>query len=152
LGGLMKSSVLGDDSDVDEDEAGGSRIDLTRILARTKQNGATAKERKAATQEDDNTQAREARPTAGSAREKRRKVAEKKAAAKGAARRRKKKDSDGASSGLQFSPGQHIRHPQFGRGVVVKVKGKGEDTEITVAFPDKGVKTLMPTYVPIEKV
>jgi len=56
------------------------------------------------------------------------------------------------SSGDQFSPGDKVRHGTFGEGVVVSSTGVGSDTTVTVAFAGQGVKRLMLSFAPLEKV
>ena len=51
-----------------------------------------------------------------------------------------------------FSPGERVRHPRFGDGVVVSTQAKGEDAEITVAFEGKGVKRLLASLARLETV
>jgi DNA helicase-2/ATP-dependent DNA helicase PcrA len=51
-----------------------------------------------------------------------------------------------------FSPGERVRHPRFGDGVVVSSQAKGEDAEITVAFEGKGVKRLLASLARLEPV
>ncbi|MDN5344334.1 MAG: ATP-dependent helicase UvrD/PcrA [Clostridia bacterium] len=60
----------------------------------------------------------------------------------------------GAARGIQASwqLGDKVQHNAFGLGVVVKISGEGEDTVISVAFPDKGIKQLMVRYAPVRKV
>jgi len=50
-----------------------------------------------------------------------------------------------------FRAGDKVRHPSFGRGMVVSVNGTGGDMVITVAFPAKGIKKLDPEYANLEK-
>ena len=52
----------------------------------------------------------------------------------------------------QFSPGDKVRHGTFGEGVVVSSTGVGSDTTVTVAFSGQGVKRLMLSFAPLEKV
>jgi DNA helicase-2/ATP-dependent DNA helicase PcrA len=42
-----------------------------------------------------------------------------------------------------FRDGQKVRHAMFGEGHVVSSKLTRDDEEVTVAFPDQGVKKLM---------
>lgn len=50
-----------------------------------------------------------------------------------------------------FAVGDKVFHTVFGTGTVVGTgTGGGEDT-ITVAFPDKGIKNLLPQYAPLKK-
>ena len=39
-----------------------------------------------------------------------------------------------------------MRHTSFGAGVVVSSAIRGDDEEVTVAFPGKGVKKLMASF------
>ena len=49
-------------------------------------------------------------------------------------------------SRMEFSPGQAVLHPTFGRGVVITSKRSGDDEEVAVAFPNKGVKRLLASF------
>jgi len=51
-----------------------------------------------------------------------------------------------------FSLGDKVEHNKWGEGVVVSVKGSGDDAEVSVAFPDQGIKKLISRYAPIKKV
>lgn len=51
-----------------------------------------------------------------------------------------------------FLLGDKVRHVKWGEGVIVKVKGEGDNAEISVAFPSQGIKTLIAQYAPLEKV
>ncbi|MHB1418521.1 MAG: DNA helicase PcrA, partial [Bacillota bacterium] len=50
-----------------------------------------------------------------------------------------------------FRAGDKVHHDKFGTGVVVGVKGLGEDAEIAVAFPDLGIKYLINRYARLKK-
>ncbi len=52
----------------------------------------------------------------------------------------------------EFSAGDRVRHDHFGEGVVVSSSGTGGDTQVTVAFAGQGVKRLMLSFAPLEKV
>ena len=53
---------------------------------------------------------------------------------------------------VEWRVGDKAKHGKWGIGTVVSVKGKGEEVELKIAFPDQGVKGLMQKYAPIEKV
>lgn len=53
---------------------------------------------------------------------------------------------------LQWRTGDKAKHSKWGIGTVVSVQGDGEETQLTVAFPDIGIKKLMQKYAPLEKV
>lgn len=48
--------------------------------------------------------------------------------------------------------GDKVQHAKFGVGVIVKTSGSGEDMEISVAFPEQGIKGFMIKYAPIKKI
>ncbi len=45
-----------------------------------------------------------------------------------------------------LAPGQRVRHPRFGWGTIVALRGEGDDTEVTIAFPGGGVRAFMAKY------
>lgn len=52
----------------------------------------------------------------------------------------------------RFSPGQKVRHAQFGEGIVVSSKVQGDDEEVTIAFVGQGVKRLLAGFAKLEVV
>ena len=52
----------------------------------------------------------------------------------------------------EFAPGEKVKHDVFGEGVVVSSSGSGSDTQVTVAFVGEGVKRLMLSFAPIERI
>ena len=50
-----------------------------------------------------------------------------------------------------FKPGQRVRHPKYGEGIVYKREGEGEDAKITVQFPGVGLKKLVEKFAQLEK-
>jgi DNA helicase-2/ATP-dependent DNA helicase PcrA len=55
-----------------------------------------------------------------------------------------------APATTRFRAGQKVRHPRFGEGIVVSSAARADDEEVTVAFPDKGVKKLMAAFAQLE--
>ncbi|RMF38949.1 MAG: DUF3553 domain-containing protein [Chloroflexi bacterium] len=53
---------------------------------------------------------------------------------------------------LQFRPGQRVRHPTFGEGVVLESRARGSDEEVTVNFEEVGTKRLLVSFARLEKV
>jgi len=51
----------------------------------------------------------------------------------------------------EFRPGDKVMHPKLGPGTVVSTKGTGPETEVSVAFPDRGIKTLIARYANLTK-
>ncbi|BAQ08802.1 ATP-dependent DNA helicase [Bacillus sp. OxB-1] len=53
---------------------------------------------------------------------------------------------------LGWRPGDKAVHKKWGTGMVVSVKGTGEEVELDIAFPDPvGIKRLLAKFAPIEK-
>lgn len=53
---------------------------------------------------------------------------------------------------MGWSPGDKAVHKKWGTGMVVSVKGTGEEVELDIAFPNPiGVKRLLAKFAPIEK-
>ncbi len=54
--------------------------------------------------------------------------------------------------GSSLVPGDKVRHAKFGEGVVVSCVPSGGDQEVAVAFEGLGVKRLLLSFAPLEKV
>jgi DNA helicase-2/ATP-dependent DNA helicase PcrA len=50
------------------------------------------------------------------------------------------------------SEGDTVLHERWGEGVVLTVKGLGEDAEAKIAFAEVGEKTLLLSYAPLTRV
>src|SRR5262249_13746736 len=50
-----------------------------------------------------------------------------------------------------FRPGQRVRHPKYGEGVVYQREGDGETAKVTVQFPRFGLKKLVEKYAQLER-
>ncbi|MGI9952211.1 DNA helicase PcrA [Moorellaceae bacterium AZ2] len=64
----------------------------------------------------------------------------------------KRQASTGNGSPASLAVGDRVRHAKFGIGVIVRIKGEGEDAQVTVAFPELGLKELLLRYAPLQKV
>jgi DNA helicase-2/ATP-dependent DNA helicase PcrA len=53
---------------------------------------------------------------------------------------------------LRFQTGDKVQHAVFGQGVVIESKLSGSDEQVTVVFPGAGLKRLMASMAPMEKV
>ena len=54
---------------------------------------------------------------------------------------------------LDFTNGEKVTHGKWGEGLIVSVKGTGDETELHIAFPAPvGVKRLLAKFAPITKV
>jgi DNA helicase-2/ATP-dependent DNA helicase PcrA len=43
-------------------------------------------------------------------------------------------------------PGVNVSHPKYGRGIVLRKEGDGEDAKLTVSFPGHGLKKLLAKF------
>ena len=50
-----------------------------------------------------------------------------------------------------FQPGDRVRHPTYGEGIVTQSRGSGEQEIVSVAFPGEGVKQLVVGYARLER-
>ena len=50
-----------------------------------------------------------------------------------------------------FRPGDDVRHPAFGEGIILDIFGEGEKAEAVVRFPGVGEKRLLLSWAPLEK-
>jgi DNA helicase-2/ATP-dependent DNA helicase PcrA len=55
------------------------------------------------------------------------------------------------AGGSSFRPGQRVKHPKYGEGVVYRREGEGESAKITVQFPRFGLKKLVEKYAHLER-
>lgn len=46
----------------------------------------------------------------------------------------------------ELQVGQKVRHPRFGWGTIVAMRGEGDDTEVTIAFPGGGVRSFLAKF------
>jgi DNA helicase-2/ATP-dependent DNA helicase PcrA len=50
-----------------------------------------------------------------------------------------------------FLPGTYVKHPKYGKGLVLRREGNGDDAKLTVSFPGFGQKKLIEKYANLEK-
>ena len=50
-----------------------------------------------------------------------------------------------------FVPGSYVRHAKYGRGLVLRREGSGDQTKVTVSFPGYGQKKLIEKYAGLEQ-
>ena len=48
-------------------------------------------------------------------------------------------------------PGSHVRHEKYGRGLVLRKEGSGDNTKLTVSFPGFGQKKLIEKFANLQK-
>lgn len=56
------------------------------------------------------------------------------------------------TSNQEIVPGSHVRHPKYGKGLVLRREGSGENVKLTVSFPGFGQKKLMEKFANLEKI
>ncbi|MEP6923238.1 MAG: UvrD-helicase domain-containing protein [Pyrinomonadaceae bacterium] len=65
------------------------------------------------------------------------------------------KKDEGPSASLKsqsgFLPGMHVKHPKYGKGLVLRREGTGDQTKLTVSFPGFGQKKLIEKFANLEK-
>jgi len=61
-------------------------------------------------------------------------------------------ETAGAGLAMNLQPGDRVRHPKWGEGVIGGVIGAGGDGLVTIDFPNVGQKMVMLKYAPLEKV
>ena len=53
---------------------------------------------------------------------------------------------------MELKAGDHVRHSQFGDGIVVSCRSVDGDAEVVVAFDGVGIKKLLMSFAQLEKV
>jgi DNA helicase-2/ATP-dependent DNA helicase PcrA len=59
--------------------------------------------------------------------------------------------STGASDSGELSPGTYVRHSKYGRGVILRRDGTGDNVKLSVSFPGYGMKKLIEKYANLER-
>jgi DNA helicase-2/ATP-dependent DNA helicase PcrA len=63
-----------------------------------------------------------------------------------------KADKEGSAPIVaDFLPGSYVRHAKYGRGLVLRREGSGDQLKLTVSFPGYGSKKLIEKYAGLEK-
>jgi len=57
----------------------------------------------------------------------------------------------GNSGGGGFVPGAHVRHEKYGRGLVLRREGSGDNAKLTISFPGFGRKKLIEKFANLQK-
>ena len=53
---------------------------------------------------------------------------------------------------ITWTIGDEASHKKWGIGRIVQIKGEKDDLQLSIAFPDEGIKHLLASFAPIEKV
>jgi len=64
----------------------------------------------------------------------------------------KEKEVRHTADSASVAVGDRLQHAKFGTGVAMAVAGSGDELQVTVAFPDVGVKKLLWKYAPMKKI
>ena len=62
----------------------------------------------------------------------------------------KPKAVSGNASATKYKTGLKVKHPRFGEGTVIMVRGEGDNIIVDVAFPGVGIKSLAAKFAPME--
>lgn len=55
-----------------------------------------------------------------------------------------------SASASKYRTGLKVKHPRFGEGTVIMVRGEGDNIIVDVAFPGVGIKSLAAKFAPME--
>lgn len=61
------------------------------------------------------------------------------------------KPKTGNQNSNGFLPGSHVKHPKYGKGLVLRREGSGDQTKLTISFPGFGQKKLIEKFANLEK-
>ncbi len=50
-----------------------------------------------------------------------------------------------------FAPGSHVRHAKYGKGLILRREGAGDNVKLTISFPGFGQKKLIEKFANLEK-
>lgn len=53
---------------------------------------------------------------------------------------------------VDWKVGDKVSHKKWGIGTIIQIKGEKQDMQLDIAFPKEGIKPLMASFAPIEKV
>jgi len=67
------------------------------------------------------------------------------------AARKAEQNQQGQSPASDALPGSYVRHAKYGRGLVLRREGSGDQIKLTVSFPGYGQKKLVEKYAGLEK-
>ncbi|HWR45564.1 DNA helicase PcrA [Sporomusa sp.] len=60
--------------------------------------------------------------------------------------------STAQSSNTDWKPGEKVYHAKWGTGTIVAVTGSGSNLQLSIAFPNEGIKKLLAQMAPISRV
>jgi DNA helicase-2/ATP-dependent DNA helicase PcrA len=60
--------------------------------------------------------------------------------------------SPAQSANIDWKPGEKVYHAKWGTGTIVAVTGSGSNLQLSIAFPNEGIKKLLAQMAPISRV
>ncbi|WP_347301333.1 DNA helicase PcrA [Dolosigranulum savutiense] len=66
--------------------------------------------------------------------------------------KRRKIHRSSSANTVNWRVGDKVKHQKWQVGTIVKISGEGNNQELDIAFPGLGIKTLLASFAPIEKV
>ena len=61
------------------------------------------------------------------------------------------KNQSAKNNSNDFVPGTHVRHAKYGKGLVLRREGAGDNVKLTVSFPGFGQKKLIEKFANLER-
>lgn len=61
-----------------------------------------------------------------------------------------KQQKDTTEKNILYTVGKKVLHPKWGEAVIVATKGSGEDLQLSLAFPNLGIKHILVAYVKLQ--
>ena len=62
------------------------------------------------------------------------------------------KNAGVGAENVDWNVGDKVTHKKWGIGTIVQIKGEKQDMQLNIAFPNDGIKPLLASFAPIEKV
>lgn len=64
----------------------------------------------------------------------------------------KTKNAGVGAENVDWQVGDKVAHKKWGTGTIVQIKGEKKDMQLNIAFPEEGIKPLLASFAPIEKI
>ncbi|MGH7791656.1 MAG: hypothetical protein ACREOB_05000, partial [Thermodesulfobacteriota bacterium] len=55
------------------------------------------------------------------------------------------------SNGNGYTIGEKVIHPSFGKGVVKRIEGIGDEAKVVISFPNHGQKKIIASFLGLKK-
>ncbi len=62
------------------------------------------------------------------------------------------KNAGVGAENIDWKVGDKVSHKKWGTGTIVQIKGDKKDMQLNIAFPNEGIKPLLASFAPIEKI